>query len=266
MNNKRPPLPPEITAVLHMLLSNVQTILADRLIGMYVHGSLACGDFDLQRSDIDFLVVTAGELPSRLFSALAAMHARLTSSGIAWAQKLEGSYIPQQALHRYDPAHNRHPALRVDGSFGMDVHGWDWIIERYVLREHGIVLAGPSLTTLIDPVSPADLRQAVQGTLQEWWSPPFPEPERFMSREYQAYAVLTLCRALYTLQYGVVVSKPIAVRWALAALDKRWAALIERALAWPREPQTDNLDETVRFILYANEVSRERFAGDTHEG
>jgi streptomycin 3"-adenylyltransferase len=59
LNNERSPLPPEITAVLHMLLSNVQSILADRLIGMYVHGSLACGDFNPQRSDIDFLVVAA---------------------------------------------------------------------------------------------------------------------------------------------------------------------------------------------------------------
>ena len=256
MNNKRPSLPPEITAVLHMLLSNVQAILADRLIGMYVHGSLACGDFDPHRSDIDFLAVTAGELPTRLLAALAAMHARFTSSGIAWAQKLEGSYIPQQALHRYDPAQNRHPALQVGGRFGIEPHGPDWVVQRHVLREHGIVLAGPPLATLIDPVSPAELQQAVRGTLREWWSPPFAEPERFKSREYQAYAVLTMCRALYTLQYGAVVSKPIAARWALASLDKQWSPLIARALAWPREPQPDYLDETVRFILFSIDKSK----------
>jgi hypothetical protein len=94
-----------------------------------------------------------------------------------------------------------------------------------------------------------------------WWSPPFPEFERFTSREYQAYAVLTVRRALYTLQYGAVVSKPIAACWALAALDKQWAALIERAQAWPREPQPDNLDETLRFILYVKALSGERSAG-----
>ena len=39
----------------------------------------------------------------------------------------------------------------------------------------------------------------------------------------------------YTLQYGVMVSKPIAARWAQAVLDARWTPLIRAALAESRE-------------------------------
>jgi len=59
--------------------------------------------------------------------------------------------------------------------------------------------------------------------------------------------VLTMCRMRYTLQYGVVVSKPMAARWAQAALDSRWTALIEAALGWSNDIAPD-LGETLRFI------------------
>jgi len=56
---------PDVNAVLHVLLSGVQTVLGNHFIGMYPSGSLASGDFAPQRSDIDFVVVTADELPYR---------------------------------------------------------------------------------------------------------------------------------------------------------------------------------------------------------
>jgi len=37
---------------------------------------LATGDFDLSRSDVDFLMVTYGELPEALVGDLKAMHQR----------------------------------------------------------------------------------------------------------------------------------------------------------------------------------------------
>jgi len=113
-----------------------------------VHGSLASGDFNPRRSDIDFLVVTAGELTIELVPQLAVMQARLIASGLPWADKLEGPYISQTALRRYDPTHVHRPALRVDGSFAIDGHGQDWVIQRQVLRLQGIVLAGPPLEDL----------------------------------------------------------------------------------------------------------------------
>jgi hypothetical protein len=238
----------DIDALLQILLAGAQGTLGDRFLALYVHGSLATGDFEPGRSDIDFLVVTEGELPGELLPALAAMHAGITASGMAWADRLEGSYIPRQALRRYDPAHARHPALRVDGSFGVDGHGSDWIIQRSLIRAHATVLAGPPPCSLIDPVQPEDLRQAVVSILCEWWSPPFANPERFQSSEYQAYAILTMCRALYTLHNGSAVSKTVAAGWAQAELGDPWALLINQALQWRHGDRLDKLSETFDFI------------------
>ena len=243
--------------MLHEVLSGVQTILGNHFTGMYLYGSLASGDFDPQRSDIDFVVVTAGELPGEMLPALEAMHARLAASGSKWAERLGGSYIPQQALRRYDPAQAQHPSIGVDWSFGEVHQGSDGVIQRYILREQGVMLAGPAPQTLIDPVQPNDLRRAVVATLHEWWSQQLDNPVWMNSREYQAYAVLTMCRALYTLQHGTIVSKPVAARWTQEALSERWAGVIERALTWRYADGLEDLPETLEFIRYTLEYSQQ---------
>jgi len=241
------------------LLLGVRTVLGDTFVGMYLYGSLAGGDFDPRRSDIDFVVVTADALPDETIAALETMHARITVSGSKWAAKLEGAYVPQQALRRHDPSESPCPCTN-EGRFYLATLGSDWVIQRYTLWEQGVVVAGPPPRSLIDPVQPDDLRQAVLGFLREWWAPMLQNPDpRLHGGEYQAYAVLTMCRALYTLQYGTVVSKTVAARWAQEALDERWVAVIERALVWRRDALPDGdgtvlcMDETLDFIRYALE-------------
>jgi predicted nucleotidyltransferase len=240
----------DINVILDKLLTDVKAVLGTRLVGLYVHGSLAYGDFNPQTSDIDFLVVTDGSLPIVTISALKDMHARLFASGLAWSQKLEGAYIPKNDLRRHDPAHDPVPWLGVDGHFAMEQLGSDWVLQRWILREKGIILVGPPLAGLIDPVSADELREAVRCSLSEWWSPPFPSPKRFQSGEYQAYAVLTMCRSLHVLEYGRMASKHKAGRWAMERLDEPWKELIASAMAWRPGVKFSRLDEMLEFIRF----------------
>jgi len=241
---------PDVQAVLERLLTDVQAVLGERLVGLYIHGSLACGDFNPQTSDIDFLIVTDGHISAETFSTLQEMHACLFASGLAWSQKLEGAYIPKDDLRRHDPAHAPVPWLGADGHFAQESLGSDWIIQRWILREKGIVVAGPPPASLIDPVSAEDLRDAVRGSLREWWSPPFPSPERFQSGEYRAYAVLTMCRSRYILEHGRIASKPEAARWTMQTLGEPWAKLVGKALDWRNGMEFDKLEETIEFINF----------------
>jgi predicted nucleotidyltransferase len=83
--NKFPTIYPDVNQVLKILLKNVRVILGDYFVGMYLYGSLASGDFDPGRSDIDFLVVTSKELPGNIVAELKSMHTRLYKSGMEWA-------------------------------------------------------------------------------------------------------------------------------------------------------------------------------------
>ena len=241
---------PDVNRFLQVFLAQVQTVLGGQFIGLYLYGSLASGDFVPARSDIDFLVVTAGELPAGVISALENMHARLWATGAKWALKLEGSYITQAALRRYNPEDGPFPCIN-EGKFYLTRHESDWVLQRHILRESGVAVAGPDIRPLIDPVSPDDIRAAVLGYLREWWQPMLRNPERLQSREYQAYATLSMCRALYTLQHGRVASKTDSARWAQHTFGERWAALIDRALAWPEGEQAGQIAETLGFLQFA---------------
>ncbi len=78
-------------------------------------------------------------------------------------------------------------------------HDESWVVQRSVLRERGMTLAGPAPQTLIDPVSPDDLRQAMLAVLYGWAAQILDDPAQIKNRGGQTYTVLSLCRILYTL-------------------------------------------------------------------
>ncbi len=246
---------PEVNLVLQQLLTNVQALLGDRFVGLYLYGSLASGDFNPQTSDIDFVVVTTAELPTETIAALEALHLRLRDGALKWAKKLEGAYLPLHTLRRYDPNAAPCPAIN-EGRFYLDRQGSDWVIQRHVLREYDSAIVGPSLRDLIDPVQPDDLRQAVREVLHAWWKPMLNNPSWIRTVEYQAFAVLTMCRALYTFHHGTIASKPVSARWAQQALDERWTNLIEWASTWEQDSASDHLGETLEFIRYTIDAAK----------
>src|ERR1043165_5057987 len=153
MNTTSPTFYSDVNEILNLLLSNVQEILDDQFIGMYLYGSLSSGDFNPETSDIDFLVVTRDLLSEERIAELESMHQSIWASGLKHASRLEGSYIPQKDIRRHQPDNAPCPTIN-EGRFYVDRHSSDWIIQRHVVREYGVILAGPDPKTLIDPVTP----------------------------------------------------------------------------------------------------------------
>ena len=253
---------PEVNTILQVLLERVMRILGSHFIGMYLDGSLTSNDFD-EDSDIDFVVVTDEDIAGDLFTALQAMHEHIATIASPFALQLEGSYISLHGLRRFDPEHALHPNIeRGEGErLKMVYHDDWWIIHRYVLRERGITITGPVPQALIDPVSPDDLRQVMLSLLHGWATQILNDPNKISSRGYQSYVVLSLCRILYTLQFGDVVSKPVAAGWAKETLDDPWVSLIDRAWIGRHHPQlaaeADDINGTLDFIRYTLESSQQ---------
>src|SRR5512139_665755 len=147
----RPTKYPEVNKILDLLLASVSQVLGNQLVGMYLYGSLSSGDFDPESSDIDFLVVTTSSLSNKTIEELETMHNRIWNSGSKWAAKLEGSYISKRDIRKHNPRSGPSPTVN-EGRFYLDTPGSDWVMQRYVIREQGLILAGPDPKTLIDPV------------------------------------------------------------------------------------------------------------------
>lgn len=245
----------DVNVFLTLMLSALQTTLHRQLVGLYLGGSLALGDFNPQRSDIDFVVITADVLSTEMIAALAAMHASLWDSEANWARRLDGSYVPQQVIRRWTPEHPPCPFVEGD-SFTITNQG-SAVIQRHVLGEAGVVVAGPSPRILIESVSADELRSAVHDMLQKWWRPLLDDPTWVEQSQKQPFAILTMCRMLYTFEQGVVVSKPVAARWCQQTRSQEWGDLIGWALASNHAAESARLSETLGFIQYTvNVVSR----------
>jgi len=191
-------------------------------------------------------------LDEKTIAALGTMHQIIWNSGLKWAAKLEGSYIPLEHLPRFEKSSRAYPTVNEQKYF-LASHGSDWIIQRHIIREQGVVLAGPDPKSMIDTVSPDDFRHAVTEILEEWWFPMLDDPSWLRDRgtEYHAYAILTMCRSLYALEYGKVVSKPAAAVWAQNELGGKWLKVIDRSLHGG-----DNKDE---FPLYDDAMALIRY-------
>ncbi len=241
---------PQIDETLEQLLSGSRGIFGADFVGMYVLGSLASGDFDEDTSDIDFVVVTAAGIDAEAQAELGRLCQHLQATGSPWAAKLEGSFLPLQAFRNFNPASIPFPTIGMGGRYGLKHKGIEHAIQRCLLREDGIALAGPEPSTFIDPVEPEELRKEVLDLLHGWWKPRLDDPIRMKRRGYQAYAVLTMCRTLHTLEAGRLASKPAAARWARERHPERWRGLIDRALGWKQGDGVDDFTLTLDFIRY----------------
>lgn len=239
---------PQVDDILTALLLSVRSSVADNLIGIYLRGSLATGDF-IDTSDIDFLVATERPVSDAEAEALIEMHERLAALPNPFADRLEGAYIDRAALRRFE--HGREfLTVECKTPLRWKVHETSWLIERWVLRERGITLLGPDPKMLIDPISPEELRDAVRLRILEWatWAANPHDPEWLPPRSHQAYVVETMCRALYTLAFGQLVSKrKAAAEWAGSALPEPWRTLVENAVALRDEDTAD--PETIADVL-----------------
>jgi len=59
-----------------------------------------------------------------------------------------------------------------------------------------------------------------------------------------------MCRALYTLAFGELVSKRKAVEWALSVLPESWRALVEKAVAGRADDSAapDSVADALAFV------------------
>jgi hypothetical protein len=262
--SKNPTPDPDLNAVLYDLATSVQAVLSDNFISAYLQGSFAVGDWDIY-SDVDFLVAIEHEVPGADVPALQAMHARIYNLESPWAKHLEGSYFPKEILKSGDPA--KAPLLYLDNAHDHLIrsdHDNSPVV-RWVVREHGITLAGPPPGEMVNPVSSDELRLEVLAVMHDWGEDIFAGRWQMNNRWAQPFAVLSYCRMLHTLQTGKVYSKPAGARWAKGALDKRWAGLIQRALDERPDPglkvrqkaDPEDLKSTAEFIKYAQAMSRQ---------
>ncbi|MDQ5867841.1 MAG: nucleotidyltransferase domain-containing protein, partial [Chloroflexota bacterium] len=138
-----------INELLADLREGIRRILAGRLVGVYLYGSLVTGDFDMGASDIDLLAVTSSDIDSSEFEQLDRMHLDFISRNKEWEHRLEIAYLSVDALKTYRWRASNIAIISPGEPFHVKEAGKDWLLNWYIVREKGIALAGPHPMTII---------------------------------------------------------------------------------------------------------------------
>ena len=102
--------PTDVISLLDEFVAAVREELPDNLLGIYLRGSLALGDFRPDYSDVDLLVVTHQRVSDEEFEALRDMHERLRVLPNRYAAGLEAAYIDADSAKRFVPG-KLHPTI-----------------------------------------------------------------------------------------------------------------------------------------------------------
>jgi hypothetical protein len=243
-------MPAQVSALLEALVARLPVILDRNLVGVYLYGSLTQRAFDPRRSDVDCIVVTRRVLSDAQFQRLGAWLKRVAESN-PWAARLQVSFLVRDEVLKMNSSACLYQfgLLKRGGSDGNP------IIWMNVL-ESGVVLYGAPPETFVPTITPRILFRALEREvtyLREEISLK-PESEWRDVASYRAYAVLTLCRILYSLTKGSVVSKPRAARWAIRHLPSEWHDLILQAQRTVDEGRVEDipLSRIEQFVAFAD--------------
>jgi Domain of unknown function (DUF4111)/Nucleotidyltransferase domain len=241
---------PEVSKLLRRLAHGQEDVLGDHLFGSYVFGSVATGDFEPGISDVDTVAILRADPTPDQRTALGHLHQKIVEDLPGWEDRVEVVYLSSRALETFRTASS--PAARI--SPGEPFHAIEvdrrWLIDWYQLREVGIAMRGPSISSFVPEITHIEYMEAVRQHLLMWRD----SLDDLGSRGDQAYAILTMCRGLRTLRTGEHVSKREAVRWAAEEFPEH-ADLIRGALVWRARSRgglridgTATHESTVRFV------------------
>lgn len=242
---------PDEDALLPELTAGIAAALEPqpRLLGLYLYGSLATGNFTPGVSDIDLLAVTGGPITPDIIARLQPMHTEIEKRYPSWQDRVEVIYVPRQALATFRTQVSEIGVISPGEPLHILSAGIDWLMNWHQVRHGGQVVTGPPAETYVPDTTIGEYVTAVRDHAAAFgdWMPEMRAPRQ------QSYAVLTLCRALYTARHGHGTSKAEAAAW-LAAEMPHYAPLLEQALHW-REAEPDDpavaertYPETLRFV------------------
>jgi len=181
------------------------------LTALWAHGSLALGDYQPGRSDLDLVALIetapASEQRQNLLLAHEALH-----SQVPLAEKLHCSYVVRSELDDTDRTH-------LTWAHGELFERIVSPVTRRELCQGGLSLLGPDPAAVVPPVTDDELADYIRGDMRDYWYPKTVIPDLWLADIWVDLGLLTFARATVTLREGRLITK----REALDVLAGRGA-------------------------------------------
>jgi predicted nucleotidyltransferase len=197
---------------LRRVARDLSGILRGNFVGFYIMGSFVMGDWDPEKSDIDFIVVTRKPLNKRESLEIRKLHQALSKSNLG--KKLDGAYTYLEQLQQ--KRFEERTGSVEDHEFKADCPCHLSADNILCLLEYGKCIQGVPIKELGLNVSEEELSQAAYDMLLEDMA----EIDR--KEDFQPlYDILVdILRCIYTLETGKLPTKPRAIEYCSDIIGK----------------------------------------------
>jgi len=215
------------------LTDGLRALLVDNLLGVYLHGSLAMGGFNPDRSDIDLLAVTQERMSAaakhdvaRLLLDLSSAPCPVEISFLSRPDLVPWTFPTPFNFHFSEMWRKRIAADIASGAWrqweGTSATDPDLAAHIMVLRHRGVVLWGQPIDRVFPEVPISDYVAAI-------WDHDTKGAAASIA-ESPVYVILNLCRVLLFLEEGRIASKDEGGEWGARALPPEYRKVIHHAL------------------------------------
>ena len=227
-----------IEEVLKEIMAVSRRALGEKLTGVYLHGSLAMGCFNPEKSDIDFLIVVGGKLTEQekraVMDGLLALCPDVPKKGMEMSVVLDAYcrsfvYPTPYELHFANHAlwlYREQPKLYLEKYQGTDP---DLAAHFTITKYRGKTLYGEPIPQLFGDIPKEAYWDSIRLDILH------PEEQ---AEENPLYIILNLCRVAACREEEKILSKAEGGIWGIEHTEERFRPMLEDALAAYRTEQT----------------------------
>lgn len=216
--------------LLNELVDKSKMIFKENLTGIYLHGSLAMGCFNPNKSDIDLIIVIRNNITDiqklQFMNHIAELNKTAPGKGIELSIVKEDYcknflYPTPFELH----FSNAHLQWFIDNpnDYIHKMNGTDKDLAAHfkIIKKYGIVLQGEAINDVFADVPEKDYVDSIWFDIKGAKEDILEEP---------IYVILNLCRAAAFLKSDLILSKKQGGEWALQNLSTQYHTLISNAV------------------------------------
>lgn len=254
-------VPMQVRKILNEYITLFQNKLPNILEGFYLHGSIALDAYINGCSDIDFIAVVNRSLTEEDAKVIANLHKELNRQYKDTG--MDGCYLLVEDIGKKQS--------EVKGCLNVNEGKTNWgndhinPITWWILKNKGITILGPDVTTYSFNVDESVLGEYVLGNMNSYWSnrlkkikkyKAFLIPNKLVDLEVE-WSITGVLRQFYTLQEQDIVSKVDACKYAKHHLPEEFHNIINEAISI-REGSTirychskkQRIDDTIQCMDY----------------
>lgn len=239
--------------ILDGIVSKSKEIIEEKLVGIYLHGSMAMGCFHSDKSDIDVIMVIEDDISDTqkimLMRQIVYLNQQAPPKGleisIVKREHCNPFIYPTPFELHFSPMHlpcfKENPQDYVEKMKGEDI---DLAAHFTIIRNYGVVLWGEKIENIFAPVPKQNYLESICADIENATEDILEQP---------IYITLNLCRVLAFVREGLYLSKEQGGKWGIEHLPLEYHSIVVEAL----ECYTSNkemLIEKMNAVSFAEKV------------